>query len=158
MVLISSGFHSRGKEVSDATLAQNLLDRSRACCCGDCRPRHRVRRWWWRRLLAGSTRNQRAAAPVTAVSYETTQAIGLSSRRPSLPPTARLCRLGSKVAQLEAAFSRYRAIGQAPPAVFEITVSVTCVWGSCTERNETPASQPSRMTASVDAWSQKPRP
>lgn len=62
------------------------------------------------------------------------------------------------VVQDKAAFSRYRAIGQAPSAVFEITVSVTCARGSCSERKETPASQPSRTTASVEAWSQKPRP
>ena len=56
------------------------------------------------------------------------------------------------------AFSRYRAIGQAPSLVFEITVSVTRARGSCTDRNETPASYPSRRTASFDAWSQKPSP
>src|SRR6266498_3989993 len=74
------------------------------------------------------------------------------------PPTARVGRLTRKVAQLEAAFSRYRAIGHAPSLVFEITVSVTRARGSCTERNETPASCPSRRTASFDAWSQKPSP
>jgi hypothetical protein len=45
-----------------------------------------------------------------------------------------------EVAQLEAAFSRYRAIGHAPSLVFEITVSVARARGSCTDRNETPAS------------------
>ena len=74
------------------------------------------------------------------------------------PPTARVGRLTRKVAQLEAACSRYRAIGHAPSLVFEITVSVTRARGSCTDRNETPASYPSRRTASFDAWSQKPSP
>jgi hypothetical protein len=54
--------------------------------------------------------------------------------------------------------SRKRAIGHAPSAVFEITVNVARACGLCTERNETPASQPSRITASPEAWSQKPRP
>ena len=49
-------------------------------------------------------------------------------------------------------------MGQAPLAVFEMTVSVSLAPGSCSERNDTPASHPSRMTASLDAWSQKPSP
>ncbi len=54
--------------------------------------------------------------------------------------------------------SRKRLTDQAPSAVLESTVCVTPERGSCTERNETPASQPSRLTTSVEACSQKPRP
>src|SRR5215212_7718131 len=84
-----------------------------------------------------------------------------------VPPSERLSRgiqiivpgrRPRNVPQIEAAFSRYRAIGHAPSLVFEITVSVTAARGSCTDRNETPASYPSRSTASFDAWSQKPSP
>jgi hypothetical protein len=49
-------------------------------------------------------------------------------------------------------------IGHAPSDVFEITVWVVVEAGPCTLRNETPASLPSNITTSVDAWSQKPRP
>ena len=48
--------------------------------------------------------------------------------------------------------------GHAPSLVFETTVWVTSDRGSCTERNETPASKPSRNTLSVDPLSQNPRP
>ena len=54
--------------------------------------------------------------------------------------------------------SRSRVIGHAPSDVFEITVCVVVDEGSCMQRNETPASCPSNITTSVDAWSQKPRP
>jgi pimeloyl-ACP methyl ester carboxylesterase len=37
-------------------------------------------------------------------------------------------------------FSRYFAIGQAPSVVLEMTVRVSSAVGSCSERNETPAS------------------
>ncbi len=45
-----------------------------------------------------------------------------------------------------------------PSDVFEITVWVVVDAGSCVLRNETPASRPSNITTSLDAWSQKPRP
>jgi hypothetical protein len=56
------------KGVSNATLAQNPLDRSRACCFGGHRgPRRRVRRWWWWWwLLAASTRNLRLGSGRTS--------------------------------------------------------------------------------------------
>ena len=54
--------------------------------------------------------------------------------------------------------SRRPVIGHAPSELLEITVCVRFDVGSCTLRNETPASNPSNMTASLDLWSQKPRP
>jgi hypothetical protein len=50
------------------------------------------------------------------------------------------------------------ATGHAPPELFEITVCVRPSAGSCTLRNETPASYPTRITASLVRCSQKPRP
>ena len=62
-MVVSSLFRllfSAWKGVSNATLAQNPLDRSCARCSGGHRgPRRRVRRWWRWRLLTGSTRNLR---------------------------------------------------------------------------------------------------
>jgi len=54
--------------------------------------------------------------------------------------------------------SRRLVIGQAPSELLEITVCVTFDFGSCTLRNETPASHPSRITVSLCLPSQKPRP
>jgi Ca2+-transporting ATPase len=54
--------------------------------------------------------------------------------------------------------SRRRAIGHAPSELLEITVQVSADLGSCTLRNETPASNPSKMTLSLCCPSQKPRP
>src|SRR6266540_2458021 len=52
----------------------------------------------------------------------------------------------------------WRAIGHAPSDVFDRTVCVTRVVGSWVLRKETPASQPSNITAWPDPWSQNPRP
>jgi hypothetical protein len=54
--------------------------------------------------------------------------------------------------------SRRLVIGQAPSELSEITVCVTFDFGSCTLRNETPASNPSRITVPLCLPSQKPRP
>ncbi len=54
--------------------------------------------------------------------------------------------------------SRRRAIGHAPSELLEITVQVMADLASCTLRNETPASNPSRMTVWPCCPSQKPRP
>ena len=48
--------------------------------------------------------------------------------------------------------------GQAPAVVLDRTVWVYRPAGSCTVRKDTPASDPSSITASPDSWSQKPRP
>src|SRR5262245_7398153 len=50
------------------------------------------------------------------------------------------------------------AIGQAPSVVFEMTVEVEPDDGSCLDTNDTPVSQPTRITVSDTASSQKPRP
>ena len=49
-------------------------------------------------------------------------------------------------------------MSHAPSDVFEMTVRVVADARSWVLRNETPASYPSRCTASVDSWSQNPSP
>lgn len=73
--------------------------------------------------------------------------IGTRSHRPFEPTD-----------QIASSSSRSSAIGHAPSEVFEITVEVIPDAGSCAVRNETPASDPSSITTSLDAWIQKPRP
>src|SRR6266536_3770111 len=96
-------------------------------------------------------RNHRLCLPVVAAQWhemdyrqppsDVSEVIGEHwPRRPSLPTHCPRGPTYEEGRQLEAAFSRYRAIGHAPSLVFEITVSVTRACGSCTERNETPAS------------------
>jgi len=65
---------------------------------------------------------------------------------------------GTERSQAASNSSRRLVIGQAPSELLEITVCVTFDFGSCTLRNETPASNPSRITVSLCLPSQKPRP
>ena len=70
----------------------------------------------------------------------------------------RLVGTGARLTQSPSCSTRKRTTGQAPSVEFEITVHVVCVAGSCSERNETLASEPTSLTRSLDSCSQKPRP
>src|SRR6266487_7166016 len=60
--------------------------------------------------------------------------------------------------QLASSSSSRRVMGHAPSELLEITVWVRADLGSCTLRNETPASSPSSITVLSRLPSQKPRP
>jgi hypothetical protein len=71
----------------------------------------------------------------------------------------RSCRSFSHAGAQGARMSRRcRAIGHAPVVVFDSTVYVSCVAGSCRLWKETPASEPSSSAASVVGCSRMPRP
>ena len=71
-------------------------------------------------------------------------------RRPGCPT--------STDARRSSAVSRKRVTGQVPSVVFEITVCVIARAGSCTLRNDTPASIPTRLTIGFVGWIQNPSP
>ena len=115
--------------------AESLIDRVRAL------PTYRRRIGSWNRGATGPSRSS-------------------SGRRLAHPGRSSSARAAHQrpTTQVPRRSSRRSVTGHAPSDVFEITVWVVVEAGSCTLRNETPASLPTSMTTSRDAWSQKPRP